>query len=667
MKNYNFIFAAFAAIAALSGCAKEITPEHNPSSEGYHITFTAKRAETDVLVRAVISPDSSADINWSEGDAISVFDGDGVNCKFILTEGAGKTRGRFEGEVTKPTDSYTVLYPYQPDAKIDVASGRLSGVSLGSEQTAVSGSFDPAAGLMAAKSTAGNVIEFKNAVGYVKFVCGFDCKSVSISSTDKAVALAGNADIVFEGSEPATASVANPRSEVRLEGKIEKGKTYYIALLPGTMAKGFSLIFKGTDWTQYARTTNSSFTVKRNVMTNLGTTGEKDVELHTPYITFSADAAQTFKFNKGSGVSIDAGLFEYSVNGGAWTKMTAGTPISFGGADGDLRLRGKSPNGTSDGDGRYFFAYTVSFGSTAVKVRCTGDIRTLVDYENYSAADTKNARFSFLFDEASALVSAPDLPATDLADYCYYYMFNKTSIERAPELPATKLSNRCYSFMLRACENLTEGPKLPATELAEDCYTRMFEWCTSLVNAPELPAKTLAESCYASMFESCSGLVNAPKELPGEILESECYYQMFSNCQSLVKAPRILATGMRIEAINGARVPNAHCYCMFQNCTSLKTTTDEPIVLSPSDLADACYYSMFRSALGVKHIVIKAKTFMGAAITKDNIYGENNCFREWLYGAEAGGVISGYSELLNCLSSGTSGIPSGWTTTTLAE
>jgi hypothetical protein len=60
--------------------------------------------------------------------------------------------------------------------------------------------------------------------------------------------------------------------------------------------------------------------------------------------------------------------------------------------------------------------------------------------------------------------------------------------------------------MFSGCTSLTTAPELPATELAEYCYCGMFYGCTSLTTAPELPATTLAWNCYMNIFIECSNL-----------------------------------------------------------------------------------------------------------------------------------------------------------------
>ena len=133
----------------------------------------------------------------------------------------------------------------------------------------------------------------------------------------------------------------------------------------------------------------------------------------------------------------------------------------------------------------------------------------------------------------TSLTTAPELPATTLANYCYSNMFsNCTSLTTAPELPATTLANNCYSGMFDDCSRLTTAPELPATTLANYCYRYMFSYCSRLTTAPELPATTLANSCYDQMFYGCSSLTTAP-ELPATTLENNCYRYMFYYCSKL--------------------------------------------------------------------------------------------------------------------------------------
>ena len=86
--------------------------------------------------------------------------------------------------------------------------------------------------------------------------------------------------------------------------------------------------------------------------------------------------------------------------------------------------------------------------------------------------------------------------------------------------------------MFYACQSLTNAPELPATTLADGCYYSMFLNCTSLTQAPELPATNLANECYFAMFSACNSLTQTP-ELPAAVLSDQCYYGMFYDCINL--------------------------------------------------------------------------------------------------------------------------------------
>ena len=267
-------------------------------------------------------------------------------------------------------------------------------------------------------------------------------------------------------------------------------------------------------------------------------------ELDTrPYVTFKAEGTQTFKMTTEESYTI-SGL-EYSLNGGEWTSVVANEEVAFGGTNSTLRLRGTNPNGTAESFSNYS---TITF-TDASEVTCKGDIRTLLDYRNYATVATNQARFCNLFARCNALTSAPDLPATVLADYCYYGMFASCeNLVNAPALPAETLAGYCYTAMFQYCTNLETPPTLPAKTLKDHCYSSMFWACTNLKTAPQLPATTLAISCYQQMFYGCTSLETAPA-LPAETLAGSCYQGMFRHCTNL-SSVTMMASSDQIEKAN---------------------------------------------------------------------------------------------------------------------
>ena len=339
----------------------------------------------------------------------------------------------------------------------------------------------------------------------------------------------------------------------------------------------------------------SGITVKDWQTGNI-TGGNTDVKDKTPYVTFSASAEQTFKMVCYGGYTISN--LEYSVNFGDWKEVKDGEGVTFGGQNGGLRLRGKNINGTAENLIKYStitFAYDEKNEDNPnnVKVACTGDIRTLLDYSNYKNVNTSQACFANLFNHCWVLTSAPDLPATELGFSCYAYMFYWCLyLQNAPELPATKLNTQCYQKMFWGCTRLTKAPKLPATKLAHGCYHEMFSYCYWLQEAPELPATTLAEQCYMDMFAYCY-FTKAPK-LPATELASRCYNGMFKYCINLTEAPKLPAT----------KLGEFSYATMFEGCTKLSTVTMLALDSEITSKSD-CVYNWLGNAGTDKNVTRK--------------------------------------------------------------
>ena len=453
------------------------------------------------------------------------------------------------------------------------------------------------------------------------------------------------------------------------------GTTYTALVIPGEVVAKFYFTDDMSDAKPLTMTTNvttagSSYIYNLNVIkrTKIEVTGITEGPwtasgtttgdlICYPYVTFKAEQPQTFKM---TATRYTISGLQYSVNNGDWNDVVADNVVEFGGDKGDLRLRGKDNLGGTSG--KYSGNSQISFGTTA-DVACTGDIRTLLDYENYENVETGSARFNYLFYNCTQLTSAPNLPATKLADGCYSYMFNGctklktvptlpamkilsggyrgmfqgcTSLENAPDLPATELADYCYAFMFQGCTNLKKVPdELPALTMASNCYRQMFNNCTSLTTAPNLPATELAKYCYFGMFWGCKGLTDAPK-LKATSLKESCYYAMFRDCTSLTAAPDLPATELAKNCYATmfyscskletgpkellATTLAERCYCdMFCRCTSLKTVPELPA----TKLAEYCYLNMFNGCKKVSSVKMTAPS--------DQITG--NYFSDWLAGA----------------------------------
>lgn len=330
-----------------------------------------------------------------------------------------------------------------------------------------------------------------------------------------------------------------------------------------------------------------------------GVAEEEDL---TPYVTMTANSEQTFVMKCAGNYTLPEAL-EYSVNNGTWKKVVKDQGVNFGGNLGSLCLRGICPDGTATDYKNYA---TITFSDENVKVDCSGDIRTLIDYTTYDAVATENCCFRSLFQNCTALKSAPELPATKLKALCYCSMFSGcTSLTEAPKLPATKLANGCYSNMFEGCASLVNAPDLPATTLEANCYSSMFIDCSKLTGAPELKAKIMQNASYHSMFKGCTSLVNAPA-LPATTLNYNCYIKMFSGCTSLKKAPEL-----------GAEKLKSLCYqYMFENCTNLEFVT----MLANTDGSNslASWLDGAGTSAGSRTLKVSSKAFYDNNIAKKN-------------------------------------------------
>lgn len=347
-----------------------------------------------------------------------------------------------------------------------------------------------------------------------------------VNTTYTALVIPGVINAELNTSENSYNSEGEPQALKLETGTLEAGKSYTYNLIVGKN-----------------KVTVGGVTVAPWNTENTLQGGEAKEEDLTPYVTMTAVSKQTFVMKCAGDYTLPD--LEYSVNNGTWQKVVADKGVEFGDNLGSLRLRGKCPNGTATNDKDFSW---INFGNPNVKVDCSGDIRTLIDYTAYKTVATENSSFISLFRNCTALKSAKELLlATALKDDCYNSMFEGcTSLEQAPDLPATELKIRCYDSMFKGCTALKQAPDLPARDLAWFCYERMFDGCTSLVEAPALPATTLKPACYSYMFANCESLKIAPV-LDAEELVSTCYYYMFQNCKKL-ESVTMLATSVAASA-----------------------------------------------------------------------------------------------------------------------
>ena len=510
MKIMRRLMGCAAAILALSACSEseDLLSAFHSDPNAVRITAQVGKASADGFTRSNPLGTAEEQAKFNENDEISVkADGqDAVTYQFNGSEWQpqGNKFLKWESE----TMNFTAYYPASFNGNITQPTeynkeADLAAADFMSFTGNVTNSGDNSLTLKMNRLMARVVVE----------IAGFN-DQYTTDATVKSVTINGNIK-AYKHSDNKFYALIKPcdaqNSETFLSLDVAEGESK-------TTTEKFTGIPKLEAGNSYTyKLTVGKNKVKVNGVTVADWTEGKiipddDKAKYTPYVTFTANGEQTFQMavvtNKYESYTFPN--LEYSVNNGEWASVVAGTEITFGGAHGDLRLRGtNNTKGTSSpflNDNNSFDHSNIQF-STKNEVACKGDIRTLLDYKSYKTVNTNNARFYKLFADCTQLISAPELPATTLADNCYSAMFVRcSSLISAPKLPATTLANNCYCDMFNGCTNLTSAPELPATTLAAACYIHMFEDCTKLSTVTMLaPSDEIANkynACLSWLYDA---------------------------------------------------------------------------------------------------------------------------------------------------------------------
>ena len=447
MKRF-FIYTLICSLTALIGCDKNDEVMNDlATTNGKKVTVTA-HIQGDAATRVTLTPDNTdptqpiVKVDWkASGETFKAY-ADGIAEPIVFTQTADTedSNNLFEGTLPETPAPYTLYYG---DKEYDLS--------------AQDGTLNEAYVLMQATTDFSTTIDFAHKTAILK----------PTFEVDDAV-LANNTitQIVVEG-------IKNPTAETE-SGNITVTPSalgdIYIFLPAFTNYEGphtftFNVTAGGQDY-------EATLTIPNGKSIEAGKFYTATIKLPIPYLTFTAQGAQTFKMHTENYTLLNT--LQYSLDGNTWETLTAGDQIIFD-EDHPLRLRGKSNIGTATSAEAYSW---IEFGvyNNDTPVACTGDIRTLVDWENYENADTAEARFCGLFNGCSDLTTAPALPATTLAEDCYVAMFrNCTSLTAAPALPATTLAIRCYNLMFNGCSKLNSITMLATDISASNCLKRWVE------------------------------------------------------------------------------------------------------------------------------------------------------------------------------------------------
>ena len=547
MKIMKRMMSLAAAILALSACSEseDLLSAFHSDPNAVRITAEVGKASANGFTRSYPLGDAEAQTKFKEGDMISVkADGqDAVTYQLNGTEWQPKESSKFL-KWESDEMNFTAYYPASFD-------GNLDNVTIPSEYDEASlaaNDFMSYYGLQ--NNTKGNQLTLtmeRKMARVVVEIAGFNDQYAG-AKIDNINSLSICGIKAYKHSDGKFYALIKPcaaqNSATFISLDVADGASKTTEKLTGIPA-----LTAGNSYTYQLKVGKNKISVSGITVadwTGGKITGGKAEYKAPPYVTFTAEGEQIFKMitESSSNEPYKISGLEYSVNNNdVWKKVVENEEVTFGGNNnGTLRLRGKNIAGTAKDGWNYA---TITFDKPGVKVTCTGDIRTLLDYESYKTVKTDQALFCNLFENCKAITSAPDLPAETLAEDCYSFMFRGcTSLKTAPKLPATTLAGFCYYSMFSRCTALETAPTLSAETLDTSCYGYMFDGCTNLKTAPELRATQLKSGCYEGMFRGCS-LESAP-ELPATMLAQKCYAYMFQNCANL-SSVTILASSDEIK------------------------------------------------------------------------------------------------------------------------
>ena len=291
MKKYFYPFC-LAAVFMVASCLKNDSGADSSlvaSSDLDKITVTI--AQTKTLTQ------DGVNVLWENGDRIGLF---------VANSSTADERKRsavYETSLAAPCGNatfvkvdehpagtgnglYYAAYPVEAivrwgsqDAMDNKPGARRCYATIPVEQTALNGSWDRKAGILAASSP-NSQFAFKHATAYVKFKVddtSTDFVKLSIRSTaGEPMAAVETAILYEENNTVSVSSYSTPSDFVTLsteDGQPFENGTYYLAFMPGTFSEGFAFSFENAQGEVITKYVNDSQTVSPGDVAMIGTVG----------------------------------------------------------------------------------------------------------------------------------------------------------------------------------------------------------------------------------------------------------------------------------------------------------------------------------------------------------------------------------------------------------
>ena len=275
MKKYFSLI--FLLTILFSGCNQEELL-NNQSTISESRTFTASFEQNES--RTYIEEGNL--LRWTEGDQISLFEGNTLNRQYQFDGKTGDNSGTFS-LVVKPfgtgndLTAHYAVYPYTSDIKI-TETGVIT-ATIPTEQFYAENSFGLGANTMVAvtENLDDTFLKFKNVGGYLKLqLYGNDVTVKTITLTgNNNEKLSGQATITSVYGEEPTISMADDATEtitlncgegIKIGSTTETATTFWLAIPPTTFEKGFKIVVINSANQEFSKSTSNNIVINRNII-----------------------------------------------------------------------------------------------------------------------------------------------------------------------------------------------------------------------------------------------------------------------------------------------------------------------------------------------------------------------------------------------------------------
>lgn len=242
-KSVKNIFAFLALAMTVSSCGDYL------EMPDFIKDIIADDSEEEVLGDVVFHATTETLAMWEKGDKISLFDGRSVS--IVENSANSGTVAEFNKNVPERVASWLAFYPASENMTATTVVGTVPTV-----QTATEGTCQREAAAMVAKSSTSRLY-FRNLTAEVSFVLDMDdIKSVVITAAHS-TPISGSFTVDYTGDDPVVEASGSAVDYVMLEGNIERGKEYRVAVLP-TMVEGLTLVAKNSNGEEVAHNVSNT-------------------------------------------------------------------------------------------------------------------------------------------------------------------------------------------------------------------------------------------------------------------------------------------------------------------------------------------------------------------------------------------------------------------------